>query len=273
MLTAILLQLRALHNCQLEGGHGRAVHGFWLHQWQTIDPAFSQQLHQPQLQQPFTLSPLLGLPYPQHGRYHITAGQTAWLRITSLDAYLSQQLLHQWLIHLPAYIQLANSQWAVEHIALSPHEHAAAGQTSYHALQAAQWRPATQWTLTFHTPTTFRDGDHNLLPFPLPDSLVGSWLRRWQQFAPASCPPPPETWRQQLRQGLKVAAYDLKTVPVRHGRRLEIGCVGHIGLNGRGLPDDLRAWVNLLAHYAFYCGSGRHTSQGLGQTDQPIAAD
>lgn len=263
MLVSVVLHLHALAPGQIQGSAGRAVHGFWLNQWQTAAPTLS--LHQSSASQPFTLSPLMGLPPPQRGLCRFSAGQTAWLRVVTLSQTLSQALLETWLPALPAHIQLADTAWAIHSIALSPTEHPWAGQISYDHLirRHRQPPPANTWSIAFHTPTAFRSGENGQLPFPLPDSLINSWLRRWQAFSPH---PLPEDLSPGLREALHISAYDLKTVPVRHGRRLEIGCVGQITLNGRAFTPQEKAIINLLAHYAFYCGSGRHTTQGMGLT-------
>lgn len=269
MLAAVVLHLQAVIAGQIQGSAARAVHGFWLNQWQAAAPAVGDSLHQTTGVQPFTLSPLMGLPRPQHGVSHFAAGQSAWLRLTTLHHTLSQPLLQNWLLHLPAQIELAGSQWAIQTIALNPAQHPWAGQSSYDQLMSPSLSPSADtdtWTLEFHTPTTFRSGQTGQLPFPLPDSLLNSWLRRWQACAPAELALVPDDIRPRLREGLHVSAYDLKTVPVRHGRRLEIGCVGQITLNGRTLRPDEKALITCLARYAFYCGSGRHTTQGMGQT-------
>ena len=118
------------------------------------------------------------------------------------------------------------------------------------------------WSFEFLTPTTFH-GEIGHLPFPLPFALLGSWLRSWQAFGPVSLP---VDLGETARSGLVVSAYKLKTVPVRDGRRMTIGCVGDLQLRALDLAPLERATVDLLARYAFWAGSGHHTPQGFGLT-------
>ncbi|MCA9946825.1 MAG: CRISPR system precrRNA processing endoribonuclease RAMP protein Cas6, partial [Anaerolineales bacterium] len=99
--------------------------------------------------------------------------------------------------------------------------------------------------------------------FPLPGALVNSWWRRWHTFAPRQLPPLDQ---KLLQEQLFVSQYQLKTIPVRHGRRLIIGCVGKITLRAGKLPPDTCHTITTLARYATYCGSGKHTTQGMGLT-------
>lgn len=267
MLVAAVLQLHAETAGQIQGSTGRAVHGFWLNQWRAVVPALGAALHQMQGDLPFTLSPLMGLPLPTRGITHFSAGQPAWLRLTTLHGDLSRPLLETWLPRLPAQIELAGSRWTVQTIALTLAQHPWAGQTDYYSLvnhHLTNPTPPRSWTLEFVTPTTFHSSADAYLPFPLPDALVSSWLRRWQTW---SSHPLPEDIRAAVRESLHISAYELKTVPVRHGPRLAIGCVGHLTLSaGAQLDDDARALVSLLADYAFFTGSGHHTTQGMGLT-------
>ena len=265
MLTSVVLQLQALENGRFQGSTGRAVHGFWFQQWQRTCPAVAKILHEANTMLPFTLSPLMGLSRPRKGKVTVTAGTEAWLRITTLHQSLSQPFLETWLPRLPALADLAGIPWRIQAIALTPQQHPWAGrQTSDKLQQVREAAPSPKtWRFTLATPTTFHSGDKIQLPFPLPDSIVNSWLRRWQTFAPHPIEP---DIRPQLRQGLMVSAYDLKTVPVRNGRRLLIGCVGKITLRAAGLTPQEKRIVNMLAHYAYYCGSGQKTTQGMGMT-------
>ncbi|VAW32267.1 hypothetical protein MNBD_CHLOROFLEXI01-4964, partial [hydrothermal vent metagenome] len=188
MITSIVLQLTAQQNGRIQGSTGRAVHGFWFQQWQQVDPHVADSLHQSNQTKPFTLTPLMGLPRPKSGGSHIQAGDKAWLRLTSLQAELSQNLLQNWLPRLPSTIQLADIPWQINNIALAPQEHPWAGQTSYAALtEAAQ--PNKSWSFQIETPTTFHIGADAHLPFPLPGALFNSWWRRWHAFAPQPLPP------------------------------------------------------------------------------------
>ena len=267
MSTAAVIHLQALNKGTIQGSTGRAVHGFWFEQWQRVFPAMATILHPSQRDctpvQPFTLSPILGLPKPRKGRISIHQGDTAWVRITTLHEELTTPFLGQWLTQLPDCMTLAGIDWQIGAIALSANEHPWAG--SWDELRGKQplSTPPNCWMLDFMTPTSFHVGRNTYMPFPHPRSLIGSWCRRWQTFMNSPLPPlDPQLFQEQLL----VSAYQLKTVPVRYGRRVTIGCVGKLTLRANKLPLEIRAAITTLAAYAFFCGSGYHTAQGMGMT-------
>ncbi|HID53249.1 MAG TPA: CRISPR-associated endoribonuclease Cas6 [Anaerolineae bacterium] len=267
MIISLVINLQAEADGRIHGATGRAVHGFWLNQWKTASPAIAAGLHRSDGTQPFTLSPLVGLPCPHKGPVAIAKGAKTWLRIAVLRPDLVQQTLETWLPRLPGRIEIAGTIWQVSGIALSPQEHPWARQESYADIAAISGKDARQWRFEFHTPAAFRTGETGHLPFPLPTVLLHSWLRRWNAFAPN---PVSDAVRHRLRDALMISAYRLKTAPVRYGRRLTIGCVGRFTLRAGKLHRSERAVISTLANYAFYCGSGAHTTQGMGMTQLTI---
>lgn len=265
MLLAAVIDVEALEDGVLSAATGRLVHGLWFRRWKACDAAVAERLHAAAGPQPFTLSPLLDLPRPQRGKITIRAGQRAWFRVTALTADLAVRTAEAWLPQLPATLRLGQIPWRIAHATVDAGAHPWAGWEDAQALAERCLMgeaPANSWSFEFLTPTTFH-GDAGHLPFPLPYALLGSWLRRWEVFGPV---PLPEDLIEAARRGLVISAYQLKTVPVRNQQRLLIGCVGELRLRALDLEPLERAAVDLLAHYAFWAGSGHHTPQGLGLT-------
>lgn len=265
MLVAAVVNLQALQEGVLENATGRAVHGLWFRQWRSANPAVADRLHDERRAVPFTLSPLKGLPRPQQGHLAVAAASRAWFRATALEADLSARLEAEWLPRLPEEVTLGGLRWRVLGWTTDKQDHPWAGQANPQALAEERLldpSPPRLWPLAFSTPTAFHGGGGHL-PFPLPDALVGSWLRRWQAFGPLWLP---DDLPERARRGLLVSGYALKTVPVRDRQRLIIGCVGRMTVRAVGLSAGERAAVDLLAAYAFWAGSGHHTTQGMGMT-------
>ena len=264
MLTSLVVELKAAESGTINGGTGRAVHGFWYKHWGKTDPSLADDLHQETETPPFTLSPIMDIPYPRQGKIHVRAGELGWFRVVALSERISHSLTKTWAPKLPKTIELARIPWRVRGWSISHDKHPWAGQIAYKKLgkNLFSMEPPRSWRFQFSTPTTF-NGAVGHLPFPLPDSLVSSWLRRWQAFAPIGLP---ENLPQLVREGVVVSSYRLKTVPVRHGKRLTVGCVGDCKLYALNLPPAIRAAVDTLAQYAFYVGSGHRTTQGMGMT-------
>lgn len=268
MLLSILIHLEAQGEGRLDQFTGRGVHGFWFNRWREVDAALGDELHASSNTQPFTLSPLMGLPRGSRGTVQLKPGTAARFRITTLTDASSEAVRTKWLEGLEgkaeAFIPQPRDEdpgvpWKVTRAEVE-------AEVSYEALSKVHLMnsvPPREWRLDFLTPTTFH-GTNGHLPFPLPDSLVNSWMRRWNAFAPIALPK--EELLEWSRGKLVVSSYTLRTLPAREGERLRVGCAGRLTLRALEMPPYLRAAIDLLAHYASFCGSGSHTAQGMGQT-------
>jgi len=264
-LLAAVIRLEAAGSGAFVESTGRAVHGLWFRHWETVAPPLARALHRGNGPAPFSLSPLLGLPRPRDGAREVGEGHAAWFRVCALRADVARGLREAWLPGLPGEVRLCGVRWRVRGWTSDASAHPLAGEEDAQRLADRclfDRRPLTTLRLRFLTPTAFHGaGGH--LPFPLPDALVRSWLRRWEAFGPVRLP---DDLDARARAGLLVSAYRLQTVPVREKGRLTIGCVGELQLRMVGLSAGERAALHLLAAYAGYAGSGHRTTQGMGVT-------
>ncbi len=136
---------------------------------------------------------------------------------------------------------------------------------------------AQGWSVRFCTPTTFRSGDADCA-LPMPRLVFQSWLESWDQHAPLAFFPDRVSRRTFLEEvvGQQVSVtYDRLCMVRRElffdGRRTaEEGFVGSCRFQAsRRLGPSHRRILSALAAYAFYCGTGRKTTMGLGVT-QPL---
>jgi CRISPR-associated endoribonuclease Cas6 len=107
------------------------------------------------------------------------------------------------------------------------------------------------------------------VPLPDPDMVYQSWLGRWNFFAPR---------KMRINAALLdiVSAHvainfcDLLTEMVDFGRnRKAIGFIGRVEytlLRTHKIGTDWVRWLNILADYASYCGTGHKTAHGMGVT-------
>lgn len=274
MILSVVVHLEALQEAQIDQFTGRGVHGFWFNRWREVDSALGDALHDSSDTQSFTLSPLMGLPRSQRGTVHLKPKTAARFRVTSLTDALSEAVKSKWMPGLEGmdgvFIPESKDEesgvpWRVTRLEVEA-EASYEASSKVHLMNSV---PPREWRLEFLTPTTFNSGrtvqgKDNHLPFALPESLIKGWMRRWNAFAPIALPE--EELANWSRSNLAVSSYRLHTLPAREGERLRVGCVGALTLRALDMPPYLRAAVDLLAHYAFYCGSGAHTAQGLGQT-------
>jgi len=263
MIVAAVVHLEALEEGAIHRPTGRDVHGLWFEQWQRVDAHLADRLHAGPGVRPFALSPLMGLPRPRRGAVPVETGGRAWFRLTSLSDDLSDRLEAEWLPRLPEVVVLGGLRWRMAGATTEGHPWAGRADMQRLAEERLLNRsPPDAWRVTFSTPTAFH-GAEGHIPFPLPNLLLGSWLRRWEVFGPVRLP---SDLAKRARTGLVVSAYALKTLPLREGRRTTIGCVGSVTLRALRMKPGERAALDLLAAYAFWCGSGHRTTQGMGMT-------
>lgn len=174
-------------------------------------------------------------------------------------------LLHPrcgFLAALPDRISIGGKDWRVKALVESPQVHPWAGQASYPTPFSGP--PADAWEVELATPTMF-NGKVGPFPFPLPGSLVESWLRRWNTFCAAE--PFDDVLADETRAGgLAVQRYALQAEAFIEANHDSVGCTGRLAFAARRLDQRQRKQVSSLVRFSFFCGSGRHTAQGMGLT-------
>ena len=141
-----------------------------------------------------------------------------------------------------------------------------AGTSDYARLAQARFAP--QVALEFPTPTAFRLAGETHLPLPVPDLMLRSWARRWNEFAPPEMEVT-ETVLESMssRVGLARAKVETTTVAMRSGK--VVGFTGHIvleALRPAAWPEAEKRTFAALTAYSCFCGTGVRTTQGMGLT-------
>jgi CRISPR-associated endoribonuclease Cas6 len=227
----------------------RALHANLLGWMNAADSNLAAAVHDRPVRKPFTVSPLA------RGR----GNDWSW-RVTLLQDDLWEPL---WTgVQAVGALDLNGRTWPVRwldaHIA----------HRSYQLL-LTNIRPAEYIRVAFCSPTTFSAGKLDL-PLPEPGAVFHSWLSRWNDFAP------PDrristSLMDTVRSHVAIAAIrDLRTE--RHDLGRGRSCVGFVGevtfviTKARRLNQALVWQLNALADYAEFCGTGRKTTYGMGQT-------
>jgi CRISPR-associated endoribonuclease Cas6 len=240
------------------------------------DPLLAQRLHAGSRRRPYTVSSLRGTRAERRGRVSLDPDQSVWLRFTSLEASLSEVLLGDVISHLPGMVSLGGAEMAVEGATIDAASHPWAAQSDHETLLEQHLlgspRHQRKVRLQFASPTTFRrtggrfEGrklpDHDQ-PMPLPDLVFGSLADAWEAFAPVSLA---RDVRGFAARCLAVRRYRMQTRLVDDGRSRQAGAMGTCEY--QVLSDD-PLWlhlVHLLAAYSLFCGTGRGTAAGWGQT-------
>ena len=235
------------------GNANRALHALF-HRWlDAAEPRLARFVHEQADPKPFTLSPLRE---DGDGRYHF--------RLTLLEeeywGYVSEGMKRERTVRVGDEILALDGQLQAE-------------QRAYAEIAAAQ-STDTEIVLRFDSPTSFKSREM-LNPLPDARSVFQSHLVRWNAFASEPLEPQ-EVFLDWVMNHVAVSKFDLRTEVLGFGRHLQIGCVGeaHYRVAERMDGDaELVCWLNRLADYAYFCGTGHKTTQGMGQTRRLLSAN
>jgi CRISPR-associated endoribonuclease Cas6 len=110
-------------------------------------------------------------------------------------------------------------------------------------------------SLQFISPTSFKQSQI-IQPFPLPELVFNSLLRRWNAFAPDTLKLPAMEW-----QGMTTAC-EIRTKTLKIKANHEIGSIGWVRYR---FPVEQAQIATTLAYFAEFAGVGRKTAMGMGQ--------
>ncbi len=273
MLLSSVIHLKALEGGALPQYMGAALRAEFLDWIGEKDKAQADDLHDGNELRPYTVSDLKGTFHAQKGFNRVEAGQSAWFRATSLTKELTETLKESVLPGIKGRtIELNGVKFQIQSVA-EPGKHPWAREASYESLVNRYFKSdlpaADAMEIQFASLTTFHTGDVHM-PLPVPETVLESWLRRWNKLSTASLPRAVEELSEAR---LALNRYTLQTQVAQYKNATWIGFTGDCRF--RILAED-EFWLrlcNLLADYSFYCGTGAKTSFGLGQTrrrDTPV---
>lgn len=281
-LLAIILHLQAEQNGSLPATNGQKVHGAFLQMAAAYSAGMAQTIHTGNQERPFTLSSLRGNP-PPSGKTSVNmssspvipvvAGGHYWIRITSLKAEVSVQLIDMLEKQRGAPLKIGTVPFMVMDYDLS--EHSRAGATAYKDLRAecldVLVPPLPWFGWSFISATAIHSGGRNLL-FPNPSAIFPRLVMRWNRFCPETCRLPyrgNKDFAFLVGRTLMVAANQLRTHMLEFGSKgRQIGFTGYVEFR----PDktaavELLKLFHLLGRYSFFSGIGYSTPKGMGQVD------
>jgi CRISPR-associated endoribonuclease Cas6 len=218
-----------------------------LYRWlEAADPSLARFVHEQADPKPFTLSPLTP---DGDERYR--------LRVTLLEdqywAYVEKGMKQERTIRVEDRILALEGEPEVTH------------QTYIALAQSVATR--RDIILRFDSPTCFKSHEMN---YPLPDPVLvfASHCARWNAFAPEALRIG-EAWSEWVAMHVAVSRLELSSQVFRFGDHQQIGSVGRVQYVVVGTGPEVEAGrgpLNALADYAFFCGTGHKTTQGMGQT-------
>jgi len=137
------------------------------------------------------------------------------------------------------------------------------GDIAYKQLQEDASDSLHSVTLKFCSPTLLNRAG---VPYPLPDpaSIFEGYLRLWNEFSLISLDP---GLRTAIEEELLLSDFRIRARP-HEGERGPLTCFtgsATFHLGGRQ-PESILRGFNVLADFAFFCGTGTQTNSGMGLT-------
>ncbi|MFZ5903693.1 MAG: CRISPR system precrRNA processing endoribonuclease RAMP protein Cas6 [Chloroflexota bacterium] len=255
MLRSILVHLKALDKGFVPPLLAPAIHAEFI-KWLPEEA----RDHSNSERRPFTVSDLRGsFDIEPGGWRRIGRGQRVSFRLTflkDLGAVLPQ---------VGQELTLADIRFQFQQVSIDDGEWAR--EISYKSLvdrYAGSGEQASELVkVRFESPATFHVQDDIHEPLPAPLRVFDSWLTRWMQFSPIKTPYGVSNLDHAR---VAISEYDLKTHGVKYAEAMWIGFTGYCHFRIFSTDVGTVKLANLLADFAFYCGTGAKTSFGLGQT-------
>jgi CRISPR-associated endoribonuclease Cas6 len=231
----------------------RALNALLYHWLDAANPQLATFVHDQAEPKPFTVSPLLEDGVDRY-RFRMTLLEDQY------GPYVSQGMLKERSVRVGDKVLAIDGEAQVE-------------QRTYQAIaEQAGTQPVV--ALCFESPTAFKTRE---MHYPLPDPVLvfASYHARWNAFAPLEYRID-EEWREWLANHVAVSRADVHTEVLSFGKYQHVGFVGkaeYTVVDRKSDPLAPRGPLNALADYAYFCGTGHKTTQGLGQTRRLRKAD
>jgi CRISPR-associated endoribonuclease Cas6 len=265
-LIGLQFTLQPTATCSLPSNYTYWLHAWFLDQIRQVDSEISEFLHDNQTEKAFTLSSLLNtraidIPETSDRTLTFSDQSTYTFQITALCAPVCQvfkQWLQQWLQQPTPQIKLRGGSFQVLNC------HISLPVTTYDQL----WETtATDLTLTFLTPTSFRK-NNNHMPLPIPENLFHSYLRRWNIFAHLEFDQ--DEFLDWINTHVVIVRHELRSRKIQPGKQGSVtGFIGTLQLSltqkAQQEPEYIQL-VHSLIKTAPYFGTGHKVTFGLGQT-------
>ena len=253
---------------------GHHAHAALLSLLRMSNPEKAEELHTASRQKPFTVSPLIGNGERRGAFLRIRAGTECWLRYTFLDDTLFAHFGNAFLTQSLPSIRLGEATFQLSRLVASGAEtNDWSGTKTYENLLESA-RTNTQIRIRFHSPTAFREltprgRETRTQPYIDLVRCYQSWLNKWNAFAPTQIDK--RQFLDFVRTHAGLTAVESESKMLDFGKHKAVGFVGScayefsVGCQSEDEGEMLRL-ANLLADFAFYCGTGYKTTMGMGQT-------
>jgi len=287
-LFSTIIRLRAAKDATNFGYLGRQVQAWFLREVRRHDISISDHLHDENvdpevikpLLRPYTISTIYKGQYPAR---ELRAGEWCWVRITALTQPLSQFLIEAVLPDLLPIAEILPLEFVTDPWKHNTDEAIFTQEATYAELMhQAILSEEKRLSFDFLSPTAFKQNsalsDIEVdVPLPIPVMLFGSYLNHWTAFSGAQIS---DEYGEFIEECVVINEHKIRTERVQFSRKdsrdAATGFMGQVRFAILGDRSTSRFGANwehyanltrMLSRFSFYCGSGRKTTRGLGQTN------
>ena len=267
MLLSAVIEISPLKQCVLPTSTGNYIHGLFFNLLRACDADLAIKLHEDNRAKPFTVSPLHGNFSPvARGHNGLDPDKKYWFRFTSLNEELSSKLMTFLSGSRGKTCVIGDNEMIIQDVILDSAGHSWAGSSAHKRLYdkyiIRQEGICKNITISFFTPTTFKQEDNYLL-LPIPRILFHTTLEKWDTLSGISIDR--KDFLSWLEENCMVSRYELKTRMWNFDKYKYAGFVGEVEFTDTSKSDSFyRALWNLLADYIFWSGVGAKTTMGMG---------
>lgn len=277
MPVSLILNLST--DVQIPRDHlGRQAQAWFLHQMENISPTLSQLMHDGSGPKPYTISGLFHPSGNHHGDHFLHDGQIG-LRVTAFSDEAEDIILNKWLTKMPADLRLWWIDFKLNGWTTDSTLHPWAGMDTYANLMRMGEQTTRDRTvsLNFNSPTAFRSEGVDIA-LPIPHHIFRGYWQKWNAYAPTPVQIQ-DIWHSFAEDCILVSGLrNLNTERLEFADGARGGAIGFTGgVSFALLPrNKCGTWAQIwdgsveimqtLAAFSFYCGTGHHTTIGLGQT-------
>ncbi len=210
----------------------------------------------------FYASILSGKMPRNRAQLNISPENTLSLRLTFMDSTIFSHFMDGALRWGDKPVEIAGVPFRVEEVVTAPRDGMPVSFESFQGiLDGAD--TSREINLEFITPTVFRSGGRRNNIFPEPTLVFGSYLNKWQALSSVRL----DGELNSHFDKINITRYRLESKIWDFGSYQEVGFTGSCRFEiDKNVPDDKVVFMNALANFAQYCGTGAKTTMGMGQT-------
>lgn len=260
---SVVLDLVAQNSSVVSPTQGYHAYALVLGILQRADPELARQLHDTDGPKPLTLSPLQGKFTRSQQGVTLAEGTKYWVRLTILDEVLFASFMDAVAKAYSNSLRLDNAQFTLHRLRVTEQDSPLCRCVTWDELLAGAGSES-EISLEFRSPAAFRSAGKRNVIFPEPSLAFGGYLAKLQAACgkDAGGPLGPALFRENVR----VKRYRLGTRILHFGSYQEVGFEGRCSFEANALDDEAVRYLNALASFAFFCGTGAKTTMGMGQT-------